>query len=219
MSTACALRGGDWIRPRAWATTEAVRHFRYGLVDICAAGVVLVAIFLPERGATVTSAYPRQVEELPERRARVAALQGQVAAHPEDGEAVEELSRALLDLGQHDLALRVAGAAAEVPSPERWRALLALSSVHAERIEIEEAHEHAVAALEACRADGADCPEHLEVRLRLYAEELDAGVAAIAAGADPRLDPDGFRREMARVHPTARFRPGRSTGGDSERDE
>lgn len=175
--------------------------------------MVLVAIFLPERGATVTSAYPRQLaEELPERRARVAALQGRLAAEPTDGEAVEELTRLLVDLGQHDLALRLAGAAAEVPSPEQWRAELALSSVHAERIEIEDAHEHAEAALAACRADGADCPEHLEVRLRLYTEQLDAGVAAIAAGADPRLEPDAFRREMARIHPTARFRPGR--GGE-----
>ncbi len=48
------------------------------------------------------------------------------------------------------------------------------------------------------------------MRLRLYVEELVAGMQAIARGVDPRVEPDRFRREMGEIHPTTtyRLRPG-----------
>lgn len=206
-------RGLDDARPVGYE--GAVGRFRMGILDVTAVVTVLIAILLPERSTFVEDGYARDVEaELPEKRARVATLQGRLAEAPGDGAAADQLSQLLVDMGQHDMALRVAGAAAQVPTPSTWRSLLAVSSVHAERIEIEDAHAYAARALEACQAADARCAAHEDVRLQLYFEQLEAGVAAIASGADPRVAPEEFRREMARVHPTARFRPGRSGASD-----
>lgn len=202
-----------------------MRFPRIGLIDISAVLVVVVAIVLPERGATVTGGYDRHVREgLEDKRAAIAAAQSELAVSPGDGTAADRLASLLTSMGQHDMALRAAGHAAAQSGPDAWRSHLAVSSTHAERIEIREAHRHGNLALEACRKAASHCPDYEEVRLRLYVEQLDAGLQALEAGVDPRLEPEAFRRKMAAVHPTARFRPvhlrgaGGDSGGDSSDD-
>ena len=189
------------------------------MLDICAAVLVLIVLVMPGRDLHVASGY-RWVEpaDVPQVEKDVALAQAQALAHPTDGRAVERLAGLLgvRPVSQHDQALRLAGDAAQRMQKEngatRWRALLAISSVHADRIEIAEASRFANEALEACSAPGADCPPHEKVRLDLYAEQMAAGVEAIAHGADPRAEPDKFRSEMGRIHPTTTFRV-RSCGG------
>lgn len=189
------------------------------MLDVCAAVLVLIVLVMPGRDLHVASGY-RWVEpaDVPQVEKDVALAQAQALAHPTDGRAVERLAGLLgvRPVSQHDQALRLAGDAAQRMQKEnaatRWRALLAISSVHADRIEIAEASRFANEAQAACSEPGADCPPHEKVRLDLYAEQMAAGVEAIARGADPRAEPDKFRSEMSRIHPTTTFRV-RSGGG------
>ena len=187
-----------------------MRH-RIGITDIAAAALVLVAILLPPRESKVESVYAATADGRPEAevRAELAAAEGKLAADPGDSATAEELAHLLEEAGQHDQALRVAGEAVTRGGPEVWRALRALSFAHAARVEFEEAHHHAVLALRACEEAGGACEEHEKIRLRLFVEELDAGLKAIAAGIDPRRDPDAFRAKVQEIHPTIRFRVGR----------
>lgn len=176
-------------------------RFRVGIADITAAVVVAVVLFLPARSSDVIAAYPEAQSR------EIELAQAAVAANPADGAAVEQLADRLIAAGQLDWALRVAGAGARYDdSPSHWRALLAVSSVHAERIEILEAHEWATKALRACDADGAACAPHERVRLEIYAKELTAGVEAIRAGIDPSTDPFAFRKAIDTAYPRARLR-------------
>jgi hypothetical protein len=184
-------------------------RFRVGILDICAALIVAAAILLPARAARVDTAYDLPYTDPAEGAAslpEIAAYQARLSADPADGEAAEGLARLLEKLGQHDQALRSAAEGSRHESPARWRALLAMSSAPATRIEIPEAHEFARRALEACRAPGARCGPHEQVRLQIYLDELDAGLLAMQSGIDPRREPDEFRRKMLELHPTATFR-------------
>jgi hypothetical protein len=194
-----------------------MRRIRVGLFDIGAAVLVVIVLVMPGRELHVGTGY-RYVEAsaLPSVLTDVAQAQADLQRRPNDGAAAERLAQILASrpVNQHDQALRLAGQVASTASPTRWRALLALSSAHADRIEIPEAHRFATQALDACTAAPAGaCPEHEKVRLRLYTEELAVGMQAIARGIDPRVEPDRFRREMGEVHPTTtyRVRPGAGT--------
>lgn len=177
--------------------------------------LVLIVLVMPDRALHVGTGY-RYVEAsaLPAVLDDVAQAQADLERDPRDGAAAERLAQILASrpVNQHDQALRLAGQLANrTDSPTRWRAQLALSSAHADRIDIPEAHRFAAQALDACDAAPAGaCPEHEKVRLRLYVEELAAGMQAIARGVDPRVEPDRFRREMGEIHPTTtyRLRPG-----------
>ena len=187
-----------------------MRRLRIGLLDVGAAVLVLIVIVMPGRDLQVGSAF-RYVEpaDRDELTAEIAAAQARLVTDPGDGEAAEKLALTLArrPVNQHDQALRLAGAAAtHEDSPTRWRALRAISIAHADRVEIAESHEHAVLALEECNEAGAACPSHEKVRLQIYTDHLAAGVEAIARGADPRLEPERFRQEMSRLHPTATYR-------------
>jgi len=185
------------------------RRFRVGLFDVGAAVLVLIVIVMPGRDLHVGSGY-RYVppEELSGLTVEVAQAQAEELESPTDGAAAAKLAELLgvRPVSQHDQALRLAGAAARRATPStRWRALLALSSVHADRIDIKEALDYGEQALAACNAE-ASCPDHEKVRLRLYVEQLQAGMQAIAQGTDPHLEPDKFRREVSKIHPTTTYR-------------
>jgi hypothetical protein len=174
---------------------------RIGIADITAAVVVAVVLFLPARSSDVVAAYPDPASR------EIELAQAAVAADPADGAAVERLVDRLIVAGQLDWALRVAGAGARFEtSPSHWRALLAVSSVHAERIEIPDAYQWANKAVLACDADAADCAPHERVRLEIYVKELAAGVDAIRSGIDPSADPFAFRKAIDTAYPRARLR-------------
>lgn len=175
-------------------------RFRVGILDLCAAIVVLAVILLPERSITVGHAY----EPDPARVRDIALEQARLAVTPGDSEAADRLARLLTDVGQTDWAIQVAGSAAKHAGAVSWRALLAVSTAHAERIEVEGAHRFARLALEACLAAGPEqCPADERVRISLYFDQLDAGVKS---GIDPRVDPASYQRAVLAAMRIVRYR-------------
>jgi hypothetical protein len=192
-------------------------RIRVGIFDLCAAIVVLAVILLPERSVTVGHAY----EPEPGRLRDIALEQSRLAMTPGNSEAADRLARLLTDVGQTDWAIQVAGSAAKHSDRVSWRALLAVSTAHAERIEVADAHRYAQLALDACLAAGPEqCPVDERVRLSLYFGQLDVGVKS---GIDPRVDPDGYWKAVAESMRIVRYRGAMPRDTDApaapERDE
>ena len=81
--------------------------------------------------------------------------QAELQTAPDRGAAAEQLAGLLASAGQTDWALRVASQAAVEPTTtDRWRALLGVSGVHAERLEVKDAYEWAQKALTSCESSG-----------------------------------------------------------------
>lgn len=196
--------------------------FRIGLYDLCAALVVLTVIFVPARSATVQGAYERVSERdkdlgTPAQIESIAELQSRLAVDPSDGEAADKLGRLLERLEQHDQSLRVGGDAAQTKSPSQWRAYVAVSSAHAERLryllrtgdgiieELELALTWANRAVDAC-LESEGCSDQDRGWLGLYQRRLQRGVDAVTAGLDPGKDPDELERVMSTSQPTATIR-------------
>ncbi len=177
-------------------------RIRVGLLDGVVLAMVVALIAIPDRRVHVHSAYAGASAADVRDVARYQALW---EADQRDGELADALSRALLDLGHSDWALRVAGtSAAYEDSPTAWRAHLAVSSAHARRLEIDGALASAKRSLDGCEAAHAACPDHWHARIALYVEQLERGVAA---GIDPVEDPEAFRRESMRMFPSSRALP------------
>jgi hypothetical protein len=170
-----------------------------GLVDLAVAAVVLVMVVLPPR-----EMYAGPAQKGPPAEAFAVALaEARTMAHPDDGAAVDELSRRLGAAGFKDWAIEAAlrGSERAKLSPSRWRALLAASVAFVDRLDVVPALDYANRALSACQnveatGDGrsAACPSWEEVRMKLYQQHLDAGVKS---GIDPRRGPEAakaFRR-------------------------
>lgn len=175
-------------------------RFRVGILDLCATIVVLAVILLPERSVTVGHAY----EPDPERVRGIALEQARLAMDPGNDEAADRLAELLTDVGQTDWAVQVASSAAKSSERVSWRALLAVSTAHAERIEAVEAHRFARLALDACLASGPEqCPADERERLSLYFSQLDAGVKS---GINPRIDPVGYHRAVLAAMRIVRYR-------------
>jgi hypothetical protein len=165
-----------------------MRSLKIGILDAAAVVLVLVVILLPARGTNISPAQPPLAPEIAE---DISEYQALLVANPADGAAAEELAETLVFAGYSDWALRVAGdATRDKSSPTLWRALRAVSTTHADRIEIKEALEWGHVALEACRKTDEQCPAHEEIRLQIYVEQLRAG---LESGIDPKADPAGFR--------------------------
>src|SRR5687768_17370511 len=106
------------------------------LLDLTVAIVVLVALALPPRSLSAREAYQADDEQ----RLRLALAQARSLAAPADGDAAAELTRRLVEVGQLDWAVEAAAVAAgQEATPSRWRALMATSIAHAERLEVNQA--------------------------------------------------------------------------------
>ena len=171
---------------------------RVGLLDIAGAGVVVVALLLPTPSKQVLPIYDQNSAAQP---AEIASAQAALARDPKDFAALGRYVDLLAEAGQPDQALRAAGAAFAQESPRKWRAAVAVASVHADLLDAKAAYEWAGKALAACDAPGADCPLHERVRVDLYAKALKAG---IDSGIDPRLDPEGFKKAIDSATPMIR---------------
>ena len=176
-----------------------------GVVDLAILVLVAVAIFLPAREMYASSSYKGD-------DFAIALAEARTLATPDDGKAVDELSRRLGEAGWKDWAVEAAvdGAARAEKSPSRWRALLSASVAYVDRVDVVPALDYANRALVACeqaRETGGQtaCPSWEEVRMRLYHQHLDAGVRS---GINPRQDPKGFRAAGQ-----AGLRPGRVKDG------
>jgi hypothetical protein len=166
-------------------------HRLLSLTDLVVVIVVAVILFLPAR--EVTASHPAKAD--PDTRLALAFAEARARAHPDDGKAVADVARRLGETGQLDWAVQAAyvGAERAAKSPTRWRALLAASIAHADRLEVKEALELANNTLGECAEVGEGaCPSFEEVRVEIYQRHLDAGVKS---GIDPKKDPKGFREK------------------------
>ncbi|MCP4445797.1 MAG: hypothetical protein GY811_10710 [Myxococcales bacterium] len=183
---------------------------RLGLVDVCAILVLLVVLFMPEQGMSIIGAYDHRgkgdkARDVQYELATAGRLQTALWVDPGNGVLAEEYAAIMSDLGRHDMALRIGGAASQIESPTTWKSLSAVSSAFADRIDIPNAAAWAEKAMVSCESTGdAACPAHEKVRLRLYLEQLRLGVEVLKTGADPKFDPNGFRRELTGAHRTSR---------------
>ncbi len=179
-------------------------RLRIGILDIAALVIVLCALFLPRGSSRVEGAYDRIRDGNPREITKsLADLEGRLAADNNNQRSAEELARQLEAIGQHDQALRVAGAALSIGGPSSWRALRAISYAHAERLELEPALQYAERAIRTCEQAANDCDPQDQIRLRLYHDELEVGVKAEKEGIDPVKQPDRFRQRIHELHPTS----------------
>lgn len=159
---------------------------------------------MPPVSPAVDTLYGRNVNEIAR---EVSALQLDLAAAPRDADVAYALATRLVAAGQSDWALRVAGQVAEArESSRRWRAFLATSVVHAERIEMKRALEWAEKAYSACKEEESGCRLHEAARLETYIIALRAG---IESGVDPKVDPRAFDKAVYRTIPTVYAGPPR----------
>ncbi len=188
------------------------------MIDVSTIAVLLVILLMPPPQMHVIGAFdhrakgdkPRDVQS---ELAEAGQLQAQLWADPGNGAVADALAEKMSDLGRFDMALRIGGSSAAIPGPSNWRALAAVSDAYAESRDISESFAWATRALAACRESGAEaCPAHEEVPLRLHVDQLRIGVGLKEKGFDPKFDPDGFRRELSKGHPTTR------TGAKNDKD-
>ncbi|HEX2686696.1 MAG TPA: hypothetical protein VHN14_08760 [Kofleriaceae bacterium] len=163
-----------------------------GLIDLGIATVVLVTIVLPAREMYASAAQKGTESE----QFALALAEARTMAHPDDGAAVDDLSRRLGAAGFKDWAIETAihGSERAKQSPTRWRALLATSVAFVDRLDVVPALDYVNRALAACGAKPAACPSWEQVRMKLYQQHLDAGVRS---GIDPHRGPkaaEAFRR-------------------------
>lgn len=160
-----------------------------GLIDIGVAAVILVALALPAR-EMYASAPVRGGED---QQFAVALAEARTMARPDDGAAIDDFSRRLGAAGFKDWAIETAirGSERTKQSPTRWRALLATSVALVDRYDVVPGLDYANQALSACEAEQAACPSWEQVRMKLYQQHLDAGVAS---GIDPHRGPEEVRK-------------------------
>lgn len=161
------------------------------LVDFAVLAVIAVAIFLPAREMYAQNAI--KGDEF-----AVALAEARTMASPSDGRAIEDFTRKLGEAGLKDWAIEASVRMSDraKDSPTRWRALIAASVAYIEKLDAVNALDYANRALAACestreKGDSAACPSWEEIRMRLYQQNLDAGVKA---GIDPKVDAAGFRK-------------------------
>jgi hypothetical protein len=176
-----------------------MKKFKIGPLDYAAAGVVLVAILLPAPSKKV---HPVYAGEAAARAAALASAQADLARNPKDRQALGRVADLLVANNQTDWALRVTGGAASEPAPDQWRAMLAVSGVHADRLDVKEAYDWGARALAACNAPGSECPDHERVRVELYVKAVKAG---LDSGIDPRVDAEGFEHAVNAANPMIRI--------------
>ena len=165
------------------------------IVDIVVAVVALVAIFLPARSLEGVSA--ATTADGADKRFVLAAAEARVRARPDDGEAAADLSRQLIGAGENDYAVEApaAASAAMRGQPQQWRAQLATARAWGELREVKNAVQWAHDAKGSCADHPDACPEGEAIRIGLYVDYLEAG---IARGIDPKLEPDKFREAAQR---------------------
>src|SRR5262245_16191752 len=170
-----------------------MRLSRYiGFIDLGVATVVLVTLVLPAR-----EMYASAVGAGGAAGQFALGLAGaRTMARPDDGAAIDELSRRLGAAGEKDWAIEIAvrGSERAQKSPTRWRALVAASVALVDRLDVVPALDYANRALSACDDHPEACPSWEQIRMKLYQEHLDAGVKS---GIDPHRGPaaaQAFRR-------------------------
>lgn len=172
-----------------------------GIVDIGILTVIAVFVILPPRGqytSQVIKGDPKQsVEKAEAEQFALALAEARTIVRPGDGQAVDDLTHKLDDAQQKDWAIDFSVLASEraKDSPTRWRALWAASTAFVDRFDVIPGLDYVNRALTACEssleANPGACPPADQLRMKLYQENLEAGVKS---GIDPRQDRRGFMK-------------------------
>jgi len=175
-----------------------------GLVDLAVLVVVIAAILLPPRPMEASDAIKGSDAE----RFALAFTEAQSIASPASGAKAAELAERLGRAGHKDWAVEAAAEGAERAkgSPDRWRALSAVSVAYIDRLDVRPALSYIEMALEECKAHRDSCRDWDLQRLDLYHQHLDAGVKS---GIDPHKDPVGFSKAAERTFRSVRLTPTR----------
>src|SRR5262249_39541170 len=106
-------------------------HRSVGLVDLGVATIVVLSLVLPAREMYASSAQKADEAE----QFALAQAEARMLARPDDGAAVDDVSRRLGMASFKDWAIEVAvrGAERAKQAPTRWRALLAASDAFLDR--------------------------------------------------------------------------------------
>lgn len=164
-----------------------------GLVDIAMIVVLAVFVILPPRPQYMEPAIPGSEPA----HFAVALAEARTIARPTDGTAVDDLVTRLSEAGQKDWAIDFAVLASERmrQTPDRWKALMAASTVFVARFDVVPGLDFANRALAACEVaqakDPAACPSPDQVRMQLYTANLSASVKS---GFNPRTERDKFQK-------------------------
>jgi hypothetical protein len=164
-----------------------------GLVDIAMIVVLAVFVVLPPRPQYMEAAIPGSEPS----HFALALAEARTIARPTDGTAVDELVTKLSEAGQKDWAIDFAVLASErmKDAPDRWKALMAASTVFVARFDVVPGLDFVNRALVACESaqakDPAACPGPDQVRMQLYAANLGASVKS---GFNPRTERDKVQR-------------------------
>jgi len=165
-------------------------RFRFvGLLDVAVVVVVLIAILMPAREMYASDAH----KGTPEKKFALALAEARSLAHLDDAVSSVELSHALSDAKFHDWAVEeaVRGTERAKGTPQRWRVLFAAAEAYVDQYDAAKGLDYSERALSACDSAGEPaCPSWEQLRMSLYAQQLDAGVKS---GIDPRKDPIRFR--------------------------
>ena len=151
------------------------------LVDVVVAALVAFVVLLPPRAVKAKVAAGGDDDA----RLALAFAQARATVRPDDAALTADLSRRLGEVGFFDWAVQEAavGAARMGEAPGRWRALLATSIAHADRLEAKEALDYTNQALLICGHGGdAVCSPMELVRLELYQ------VHAVTEGTDAQAE-------------------------------
>ena len=163
-------------------------HRFVGLVDLGVATIVVVTLVLPAREMYAGPAHKASAAD----QFALALAEARTMAHPDDGAAVDDLSRRLDAAGFEDWAIEAAvlGSERAKQSPSRWRALYAASAAFAKHNDAVPALDYANRALAACEEQQTACPSWEQIRMKQYQQNLDAGVKS---GIDPHRGPEAAK--------------------------
>jgi hypothetical protein len=175
-----------------------------GLVDLAVLVVVVAAILLPPRPMEASDAIKGSDAD----RFALAFTEAQSIASPTSGVKAAELAERIGRAGHKDWSIEAAveGAERAKGSPDRWRALSAVSVAYIDRLDVRPALDYIEMALEECKAHRDSCRDWDLQRLDLYHQHLDAGVKS---GIDPHIDPVGFSKAAERTFRAVRLTPAR----------
>ncbi len=164
-----------------------------GLVDIAMIVVLLVFVILPPRPQYMVPA----IAGTEQAHFAIALAEARTIARPTDGTAVDDLVTKLSEAGQKDWAIDFAVLESDrmKGQPDRWKALMAASTVFVARFDVVPGLDFANRALIACDSaqakDPASCPSPDQVRMQLYTANL---TASVKSGFNPRTDRDKFQK-------------------------
>ncbi len=164
-----------------------------GLVDIAIIVVLAVFVILPPRPQYMAPAIPGPEEK----QFALALAEARTIARPTDGTAVDDLVTKLSEAGQKDWAIDFGVLASDrmKDQPDRWKALMATSTVFVARFDVAPGLDYANRALTACDSaqskDPAACPSPDQVRMQLYTANL---TASVKSGFNPRTERDKFQK-------------------------